>query len=184
MGTTYDISITAINNAAPADGFIDPTTAYTYMDRDGDSPATLAAAKAKFRANMRYLAVISQITQMCNFRVLSVTPTGADADTPPTTLTMQIEVENDGHVITEDEDNLGVYLTGAAAIERCVARAMISSKARAGDYYDPTATQGRDVDGAASTPLPKGIVSAKETIGALAADLATAEAAVTVTPSP
>lgn len=183
MGPIYDVAITALNAAAPADGFIDNKSSYNYMDISGDAPDSLANAKAKFRANRRYRNVVSAVQMMCNAYIVSTTAPGATADSPPTSITIRFQVEHDASVLsTPDETSPGTVLTGAAALKRCVARALIrESYIVRGDYYDPTVVAGRDIDGTDNAGRAKGAVIADETVGPLAANIAAAEAAITVT---
>jgi hypothetical protein len=182
MGSIYDVTIAAINNAAPADGFIDPKSSYSYMDTDGDAPNTLANAKAKMRANRRYKTLIMQVQYMMNAYVVSVSAPGATADTPATSLNVRFDIEKgDSSLVTEDENNAGVMLTGEAALKRLVARSLLVAETRNFEFFDPTVVPGRQIDGSANAGIARGPVINKETVGALAATIAAAEAAVTVT---
>lgn len=184
MGNVYDITIAAagLGGAAPADGFIDNKTSYGYMDTSGDAPDTLANAKAKMRANRRFKNVIMQLHAMTNCYLVSVTKTGGTADTAPTQIVLRVDVEHgDDALKTFDIENAPTtLLTGAAALERCVARALIISETRNSEFYDPTVVAGRDIDGDANAGTARGTVLNIETIGALAANIAAAEAAITV----
>jgi hypothetical protein len=181
MGSIYDVTIAAINNAAPSDGFIDPKTAYAYMDASGDAPDTLANATAKMRANRRYKNLVMKVQTMGNAYVLSTTSDGT-ADTPPTSLTVRFQIEKDDTTLTtEDENDPGTRLTGAAAIKRWVARSMMVEETRNDELFDPTVVPGRDIDGDANAGISRGPVIKKETVGALTATIAEAEAAITVT---
>lgn len=184
MSNIYDVTIAAagLGGVAPADGFIDPKSSYSYMDTAGDAPNTAALGKAKMRANRRYKGLIMKVHEMCNAYVLQTTAPGATADTAPTSLTVRFEIEQGDQVLkTADEQNAGQWLTGAAALKRCVARALMREETRNNEYYDPTVVPGRDIDGADNAGIARGPVINIETVGALAASIATAEAAITVT---
>jgi hypothetical protein len=181
MGTIYDVTIAAINAAAPSDGFIDRKSSYGYMDTDADAPNTVDAAKAKMRANRRYKALIMQVHQMCNAYVLSVVAPGATADTPPTSLTVRFNIEHgDDSLIIEDELNPGDWLRGEDALKRCTARALLWSETRHNEHFDPTLIP-RVKDGETIPGVARGVVLNIETVGALADNLASAEAAITIT---
>lgn len=182
MGLIYDVAITALAGAAPADGFIDHRSSYYYMDTAQDAPNSLANAKAKFRANRRYKNVLNAVQSLGNLYVLSTTTAGANADTAATSITIRFQVEHSEVISTPDENNVGTTLTGAAALKRAVARGMIVSNNNIrGEYYDPTLQAGRDIDGADNAGQPSGVVIRDETVGACAANLAAAEAVITVT---
>lgn len=182
MGPIYDVVITTLAGAAPADGFIDPKSSYQYMDQDGDAPDSLAAAQAKFRANRRFKRLVNEVNGLGNAYLISAVTTGATADTAATSITIRFQIEHSFTPSTPDESNPGTTLTGPAAIKRAVARALVLTETNVRcEYYDPTLQVGRDIDGDPNAGQPKGAVIRDETIGACAADLATAEAAITVT---
>lgn len=181
----YDITIAAagLGGAAPADGFIDNKTSYGYMDTGGDAPDTLANAKAKMRANRRYKNLIMQIQAMTNCYVTTVTKTGGTADAAPTVITIRVEVEHGDEALKtyNIETAPTVLLTGAAALKRVAARSLLIAETRNIEVYDPTVVPGRMIDGAANAGQARGPVINIETIGALAANITAAEAAITVT---
>lgn len=180
---TYDITITAagLNSTAPSDGFIDPKSSYEYMSIDGDAPDNLTNALAKMRANRRYKLMALELDGMANFDVKSVTKTGGSADSAPSQIVIRVIFEEPDNVATADENNPGQFLRGITAIKRTVARGLIATESRNCEVFDPTLVQGRQIDGVASTPRMRGPVIATQAIGPLAASLAAAEAAITVT---
>ena len=54
----YQVTITENNEAAPNDGFVDPTTVYQYLSLSDSPPTTYAASVAKSRANRRHKWVV------------------------------------------------------------------------------------------------------------------------------
>ena len=168
----YNISIAAgsLGGSAPADGFIDNTTPEIYGNLSS-LPSTRAFSQAKERANMRYEELIRRLsTTISPVIVTGVTATngGPDAEADPFSLT--VGYDKPEFVRTEDEDNAGIWFTGTAAIQRFVARALITDLTNNRDFYNP-ALVGNVAQG-----------SMIETVeaDALAANIATAESATTV----
>lgn len=181
--SVYDITITAagLNSSAPADGFIDNKTVYSYMDTDNTAPSSLANAKAKMRANRRYTMLILQLTRMMSsMRVTQVTKTGGGANAPASVITIRIETDRDDALVTADESNAGQFLNGTAALRRCAARALVVTESRNSEIFDPTVVVGRDIDGTDNPGIRRGTVFAVEDIGSLAANLTAAQAAIAV----
>lgn len=177
MGTHFRVTISAAAGTAPADGFIDPTKLERYM-AEGGVPANLAASLAKERANLRYVRMIEQLQLIGNLYVTNIVATGADVNTAPTTLAFTVTVEHGADsLVIEDIDNPGTTLTGANAIRTQIARSLTQTFTRPSDYYDPTATA---TPGNASTHPRYGNRIQDVTVGAPAADLATALALVAV----
>ena len=179
----YDVVINGASytGAAPADGFIDQTTSYAYMAQGSAAPSNLANAKAKMRANRRFVNIQNSMQFMCNAYSTTVTATGAGPNTAASSITIRFTFEHGvSSLSTADENNPGTFLTGAAAIKRCAARAMIRNDVRTMEYYDPTVYTGRLLDGGANPGSPRSAVINSETIGPLAANLAAAEATITV----
>lgn len=177
--STFDIVITpGAEPAAPADGFIDIKSSDSYI-KGGGMHATVAKARAKARAFRRYFKLIHQIENMATTSIVSATATGAAIDTAATDLKMRLAF-NTSALTTEDENNPGQLLTGAAALKRCVARALILSEDIRMEYFDPTqpsvVQNGVAVAGARIGPRFE-----TQTVGAIAASLTAAEALVTVT---
>lgn len=178
LSTLYSVTIAGVNNAAPADGFIDPNTVENYMAA-GSAPTTFDQSTAKERANARFQFLQQQIQLEANVYLSNfVTPAG-DAATPPTSFTFVAEIERGDDVLfTRDELNPGQDLTGIDALTRWIARALVESRTTIRMIYDPTkaTTPGN------STPAARfGIREVPVTIGALYSNLTNAEASITVT---
>jgi hypothetical protein len=183
--SVWDVTITAagLGGAAPADGFIDPKSTGQYIDQDATAPTTVANATAKGRANRRYREIVNAVAYWVNAGVTGFVVTGGDANSAPTSI--KITFSANQTLQTPDENNAGVTLTGAAAIKRAVARALMASDvARKFEIYNPTSTGvNRQIDGAAPAGAqikavgPQLIIAQ---VGALAANLTAAEAAITV----
>lgn len=182
MKSLYDIVIAGSSfaaNAAPANGFIDPKSIYQYMSEEEDFPASLSVAEAKMRASRRFVNIVAMLNSMGNAYVRDVTCNGSLA-AAPTTITLRVEFEHgDGCLVTDDESNAGARIVGAAAIRRCVARGMQITESRHMETFDPTDMT--IVSNGANKTIPRGIVSNIAQVGAVANNLSTAEAAITVT---
>lgn len=182
MSSIYDIVIDGapfVANAAPREGLIDPKSIYQYMSEGEANPASLAIAEAKMRATRRFINTLSELSRMGNAYVRDVT-CDATLATAPTAITLRVEFEHgDAALHTVDEDNPETHLLGAAAIKRCVARAMTRVEDKQLETFDPTAMT--IVSNGADKTIPRGIVSNIAQVGAIADNLAAAEAAITVT---
>lgn len=187
LATFYTVVITApASNTPPGDGFVDPTRVEYYLTDLANPPAsfTLAASEAKRRANLRYSFMVAQLGLMANIYIDNVVAAGADASTPPTTLTMIIEIERgDGVLVTRDELNPPAVLMGTAALARCVARALMENQTLEIDVFDPTKTTTTGPYG--NTPAIRfGSRIMPLVIGPLSDNLADAQTMVTVTTTP
>lgn len=120
----------------------------------------------------------------------AIVATGSTYKTEATNFSMTVTVERgDGSLYTADELNAGVTLTGTAAIKRCVARAFIWDWTYTTDIYDPTklatlGTPGSTTNlprfGLRTTSLTVGHIVGNGLVGSLAANIASAEAIITV----
>jgi len=182
--SSYRIVITGTTLPAPADGFIDGTRIEHYLPRTGEFPAGLTydLCKAKRRANLRFMQVVANLDLIANVYVTAVEAPDASATTAPSSLTLDVAVERgDGVLLTPDELNPGQTLTGAAALKRAVARALIwAHEGRNIDVLDPTPSPAR---GNTNEARRVGHRIEPLAVGALANDLTAAEALVTVTPN-
>lgn len=186
----FNVTITnGSAGAAPADGFIDSKKIENYAESLATTPSglTLDLCMAKRRGNLRYTQIINQLQQMANCHIMSITAAGADAAIEPTSFSFQLWTEQGGVLITEDENNPGTFLTDAAAIIRCIARALTAHLFRQTDVVDPTSTLSVGIGASVSVPrhgvrvLPDSANPVLE-VAPYAADLATAESFISVTP--
>lgn len=161
------IDLAGLGGAAPADGFIDNLSPSEYSG----FPTTTALSEAKERANIRWEEIIRQTSRdISPIRVLDTIATGADQDTEASEMSFTLVYDRPEYVRTEDELNPGTYLTGIDAVKRWVARALIVDISGNRDFYSPEV-----VDGIVQGPMILNIPA-----GAIAPDLATAEANITV----
>lgn len=176
MSTYYRIDIAAagLGGAAPADGFIDNKTIEKYI-AEGSSPDGAGQTLAKERANIRYAFMIGTLGQMCNAYVSDIVATGGTAKAAPSTFSFTVAIEhNDGALTTANESSPGTYLSGVAALKRAIARSLLISRSTYSQYPDDVETDGSE----------RKMHFDPVVVGALTASLSTAEAAITVTPSP
>jgi hypothetical protein len=181
LSTLYrvDISAAGMGGAAPADGFIDQVRSEIYLQQ-GTGPTTLVQSLAKRRANVRYRMLRESFDMMANLYTSVLTATGASGTTPATTFSMTLEIERGDSVLsTADELNAGQTLSGAAAIKRCIARAMIvPTFTKNLDWYDPTQTT---TTGNATIAVRNPFIEGPLTVGQLTTTIQLAEAVITVT---
>lgn len=173
----FRVTISAITAAAPADGFIDPTTAEAYRAA-GSSPSTYAESVAKERANVRFRILVSELQRDGNLYATNIVAAGADAVTAPTSLVFDVTPDLAfSPVQTEDETDPGTYLTDEDAIKRMVARALMRGTTGRREIFDPTLSP---APGNTTTALRRTPRLEDLTTGPLVSSLASAEAAVTV----
>lgn len=183
LDTFYSVVITQTLGAAPSSGFVDRHRVETYgLAATPTFVTNFALAEDKRRANWRYKFITQNLGLMCNAYTMDIVAAGADANTAPLTFTFVIEVERGDSVLrTADELNAGQFLTGAAAIKRCVARALCQTETVETDVYDPTPTVG--YGNLISPAVPAARVGSRIenlTIGALFGTIAASEATIAV----
>ncbi len=178
--STYDITIAGVGGAAPADGFIDPKTVYAYANvSSADKPTSYANSLAKSRANRRHKNVVLGVQFFSGLQIVSVTVGGSpSASTAPTNIVYRVTIGNVDSVAVEDENNAGETLKGIPAIKRIIARALIKQESILLDVLDPTTAT---APGNNTAFARAGTRFNVETVGALYANLAAAEAGVSVT---
>jgi len=166
----YRIVITNLTGVAPANGFVDHQKPEDYITL----PTTKAFSEAKERSNMRYESIIRNIsTDIAPTVVRGQVATAATPDAEATSFGMTVGYDREEYVRTADELIPGTELIGIAAVTRWVARALIQEQVGNRDFYDPTVVP--------ATGIPRGNEISNVIAGAAAADIATAEAAITVT---
>jgi hypothetical protein len=191
----FNVTITNGNsNAAPADGFVDATKIEKYVTSLETTPSslTLALCKAKRRANLRYIEIVNQLQRVANCYILpqSITATGGSATAEPSSFAFQMWAERSDALVTADESNPGAYLSGTAAITRCIARALTLDLFKQVDVIDPTSSDTFGVYGA-TTSVPRQWVrtlpdaaNAILEVGPYANSLSSATALISVTTLP
>lgn len=174
----YDVTLAGVSATAPSDGFIDPKTVYVYGNSASpSSPTTYAQSLAKARANNRHKAVTGTVQHYGGMEITNVTTGGTPSATAaPTNIVYRVDAR--AEVSTHDETDPGEILTGTDAIKRIFARALIRVKTTAMEVLDPTTGT---APGNEEAFARAGARINVETVGALYADLAAAEAGITVT---
>lgn len=178
--TYYNITIntSALGGVTPADGAIDNTTPEQYGASSG-LPATDALSLTKERGNMRYEHLLELLaTDISPVVVTNLVATAADEDTEATAFALTVGYDRPDFVTTEDEANPGTWLTTTAAVQRYVARALITDLAGNRDVYNAEAhgglnPQGSMVESVSATKIAANIVAAEAQITVIASNLAT-----------
>lgn len=134
----YTVSIAALTGgAAPDDGHVDHTTPEEYGTTTG-FPTTKLLSLTKERANMRWEAILRQISmEIQPLQVSSVVATGATKDAPATAFEFTVAYDKVEYLRTEDETSPGTFLTGAPAIKRWVERALTTDHTFNRFIYNP-----------------------------------------------
>jgi hypothetical protein len=176
--TSYSVTIAGVVAASPSDGFIDNTKLEQYMAA-GAPATTYVQAQAKERGNYRFRFLQQAVQFEANVYMENMDAPGGTGATAPTSFSFTAVVERgDDVLVTRDETNAGATLTGVACLKRWVARALVRQQTQMGVIYDPTegTTKGNTTPAARYGARIEPIV-----VGALAADLPTAEALITIT---
>lgn len=143
----YTVTIGALTGgAAPKDGHVDNKTPEQYGADDTNVPllasttfpSTNDLSLTKERANMRYEAIIRQISENIQpLQISGVVAAAADQDTPATSFVFTLAYDRVEYLRTEDELNAGVFLEGADALKRWVERALINDITENRFIYKP-----------------------------------------------
>jgi hypothetical protein len=178
----YTVNISTLGGAAPADGFIDNNTSEFYIQPGSGSttdegtgwPSSLEDAQQKTRANLRWAAILQQLSSAVNtYSVGDIATTGASATAAGTAMTFSVAYDRPDYLYAYDELNPGAILYNDVAIKRWVARALIETINTNAFVMDPTAYTAPNYY---YGPSYQAI-----TAGPLAANIGAAEAAITVT---
>lgn len=176
MSTIFDITITAINKAAPADGSIDCFKMEYYRGLPGASDGNnYANMTVRRKGHVRWHKIENQFSTLGNLYVSNKVAAGADTNTVPTSVAFRITAENgSASLYTYDENNAGQFLTGIPAIKRVISRALTTSLVANCEVWDPAKVAGTSV-----VIFGYRIVSVNT--GALAASIAEAESNISIT---
>lgn len=181
--TAYTVTITnGATTTAPSDGFVDNLLIQNYGLDFETTPAglTLTLCEAKRRGNLRYRNIIDQIGLVTNGEILPDTITSdATAITEASAFSFIVVIGNgDASLITRDELHAGVLLTGAACLQRCVARALIATYTWEIDIFDPTSSTSTGWMGATQSVPRFGVrvnAASTFTVGPYASNLTAAD---------
>ena len=171
----YTVTIGALTGgAAPNDGHVDNTTPEQY-GASSAYPSTNDLSLAKERANMRYEAILRQVSENIQpLQVSGVVATGATEDTPATSFVFTLAYDKVEYLRTEDELNPNTYLEGADAVKRWVERALTTDVTMNRFIYKP--------DPVPLTTNPQGPAIEEVTAGAAEAALPIATVTVAAVP--
>jgi hypothetical protein len=174
----FNCSIIQVNQPAPSDGFVDFTSPRGYIVGNGSDletgwPTDLSHSLAKTRAYLRWQTIIQQLeTTVSPVETTSFLASGADQNTPPTSVSFTVAYDRPDFLYTADELNVGVTLYGTAAIKRFIARALTATITRNVLVLDPTIIAGLQAHYGESTQ--------EITVGPLFTTITAAEAVITV----
>lgn len=162
----------ALNRLEPAYYIVDITGA---VDRDspeqfsGGFPVSLAQSLVIERTNMRYEAVIRSASEDIQpLQTSAIVATGRTATAPATAIQFTLVYDRPEFLNTEDEDNLGTFLTDVAALTRYVARGLVNDEVLNRQIFDPVSI--------GNAPQILEVIATK-----LFNDVSTAEGNITVT---
>jgi hypothetical protein len=183
LNTIYQVSIQNSFAAANATtGFIDDKELGYYMAK-GQQPNGLQAGLDKERGNLRFRNVVEKMQEMGTIYVANTVAVGGTANTAPSSFTMTLTVEHgDDSLITRDEANGNVEITGIPALKRCIARGLMETRLGwTTEVIDQTKSTGFRDGATANAIVRVGSRIMQIDVGALTNSVATAEAAITVT---
>lgn len=165
----FGILLTGSVAVLTALGYVAPVVTTPYSA----GGATLANNEAKMRGNSRWESLMKLLNFEANtLSVGSVVATGGTPDAAPSTISFTVAYQNISSVYTYDELNNNALIKGDAALTRMVARALVLSRIENRVIINP----GTDV----TWHFTIGDQVEKLTIGAIAANIAAANSAITV----
>lgn len=165
----------AITGFTINDGGSGFTAATATIDLPRLLPDSLAESLDIERANMRFEAVIRGVsTTIHPLFTADIVTTGRTVDTPATNIKFTLPYDRPEFLDTEDETSVPDRLTGVAAIKRFVARELIRDVVMNREVFNPELSPVPDEQQLGPQILEVTAVKA-------AADIATAEAKITVT---
>lgn len=180
-GTGADVEVATVDGAGAITGFtinsggsgFSAATATIGLPRL--LPDTLAKSLDIEHANMRFEAVIRGVsTTIHPLFTADIVTTGRTVDDPATNIKFTLPYDRPEFLDTEDETSVPNRLTGVAAIKRFIARELIRDVVTNREVFNPELS-----------PVPDeqklGPQILKVTAVKAAADIATAEAKITVT---
>jgi hypothetical protein len=183
LNTFYQVTITnsGLATSNTASGFVDHLKAEDYMAL-GQTPSTLQAGIDKERGNVRFKNVVEKLQSMGTIYYSNANAVGATVNTAATSFTMTLLVEHgDSSLITRDDANAKVEITGTDALKRCIARGLTEERLNwNAEVIDQTKSAGFR-DGAQANAIARvGSRVMLIDVGALTNSIVTAESAITV----
>lgn len=172
--TTYSVTIT---------GAVDNLSQEKFATSSSDFPTTYNNSKDIARSNIRYHEVIGQLLTLGEVVLDNISRVGRTKDAPASSLSFDLTYSRDRiyYLKTEDENNPGTYLTGPDAIKRVIARALSTDYYQNFSFWDPTVRVTRtNTNTTSQTTPPRGWAYEQVDATKLYADVATAEAAISI----
>lgn len=138
----------ALNRLEPAyfivdiTGAVDNLSPELYAAANSDTfPTSLALSLGIEETNMRYEEVIRAVsTDIQPLQTSAIATTNRTEDDPATAIQFTLAYDRPEYLHTEDEDNLGTFLTGVDALTRYVARGLVEDIVNNRQIYDPETT--------------------------------------------
>ena len=151
-------------------GFVAPVNVFVFAQVD-----TLAHSLAKVRANERWNLLTKLLgTEVSPLHIGGVELVGATINAAASEISFTVTYHDFNAIFTYDESNNNVLIKGSAAVKRNVARALIATRNIVIPVFDPThVTIGTGY-------FEKGELATSVVVAAIAPNLATAEANITV----
>lgn len=167
---TFGMTVAGPVSVLTALGFVTPVVSYPYSQ-----VASLVLSEAKARANERWNLLTKLLgSEVSPSHVGGIEAPGATIDAEATEISFTVTYQDFNAIYTYDELNNNALLKGIPAVKRWVARALITNRNIVIPVFDPThVTVG-------TTYFERGERVESLVVAALAADLATAEANITV----
>lgn len=136
------VTIKPKTGETPRNGFVDNNTSRMYIDVNNDVeenwPETVELALAKSRAYLRWMNILDRITTTISPIDVRVVTNDATANTEATNFQFVMVTDRINSIVIEDEKNPGTFLTGADALGRFTAMALVDSFTKNTDVLIPT----------------------------------------------
>ena len=175
MTLQYEVTIT---------GAVDPDRDEKLAGTFSGMPATYAGSKDIARSNMRFHAVIDQLSLLALFNMTDIEVTGRTKDAAASSITFTITYHRDrpSYLKVEDVNAPGTFLEGADAVKRMIAKALSTDYNQNYSFWDPTVRVTRtNTNTTTQTTPPRGWAYEMVDATKLYSSISAAEAAVTVT---
>lgn len=175
MTVQYQVSIS---------GAIDPHRDEKMAGEFGGMPTTYAGSKAIARSNMRYNAIIDQLSLLAGFDITNIEVTGRGQNTAATSIefVLTFHRNSSSYLKVEDSANPGTFLYGLDAAKRMIAKALSTDYNQNYSYWDPTVRVTRtNTNTTTQTTPPRGFIFESVDATKLYSSISAAEAAITIT---
>lgn len=184
MALQYNVTITGAVDDQREEYFAQAAGAADANNPQDYWPSDKAAALEIAKANMRYHAVIDQLSLLALFDISNIEKVGRTKDTAPSEYSFVLTYYRDrpSYLKVEDSENPGTFLEGADAVKRMIAKAISTDYNQNFSFWDPTVTVTRtNTNTTSETTPPRGYAYEMVECEKLYPDVTAAESAVTVT---